>query len=416
MFTALKPATILLLSLALASLLGCSDAPQEKSEEERAQEKLNRIQALPYVGGTSRSENEPAGVVLVDEERACPGYRLYTIPMLGRAELIDLHGNVVHTWQHGPNDRWARAEMLRDGALLVVGMEGYGWQQGEKEPGIPDDVRYLLKLDWDGKVVWQKRMLAHHDVEVTPDGHILALTFARVKEPMVHKQFDTRDERLVLLDGAGNEVESISLLESVISSLDVFPLAPIEPNQLGVRPWVDIFHANSVEWMHREHLFDKHAIYGPNNVLVCFRHQNRVAIFDWQRWKVVWAWGERMLSGPHDAQVLENGNVLLFDNGAVRDWSRAMEVNPLTNEVVWTYMGDPPQTFYTESKGSVQRLPNGNTLMAESDNGRAIEVTPRGQVVWEFRCPYPVATHDRAAIVRMVLHPKETVEPLLAGE
>ena len=38
--------------------------------------------------------------------------------------------------------------------------------------------------------------------------------------------------------------------------------------------------------------------------------------------------------------------------------------------------------------GTTKRLPNGNTLITESNNGRAFEVTPAGEIVWEFFNPY----------------------------
>ncbi len=40
--------------------------------------------------------------------------------------------------------------------------------------------------------------------------------------------------------------------------------------------------------------------------------------------------------------------------------------------------------------GRVQPLPNGNTLVVETDAGRALELTEDGEVVWEFRSPYRV--------------------------
>jgi hypothetical protein len=38
--------------------------------------------------------------------------------------------------------------------------------------------------------------------------------------------------------------------------------------------------------------------------------------------------------------------------------------------------------------GTVQRLPNGNTVVTESEAGRAFEVTPAGEVVWRFDSPH----------------------------
>jgi len=50
-------------------------------------------------------------------------------------------------------------------------------------------------------------------------------------------------------------------------------------------------------------------------------------------------------------------------------------------------MDDPPFTLYTLMGGSVERLPNGNTLICETSKGHFLEVTPDGKVVWEYINP-----------------------------
>ena len=79
-------------------------------------------------------------------------------------------------------------------------------------------------------------------------------------------------------------------------------------------------------------------------------------------------------------------------------------------------MADPPSSFYTLSKGSAQRLPNGNTLAVESDRGRAIEVTPAGDIVWQFVCPHYVSPGNRAAIVHMERFPVAFVDDLMTRQ
>ena len=222
----------------------------------------------------------------------------------------------------------------------------------------------------------------------------------------------TRDECLTVLDQDGTVLESRSVLDAIKRSPGAFPLFPVEPSKQGVQPWIDLLHANSIEWMHHSHLFSTHARYAQDNVLVCFRHQNRIAIFNWAENKIIWSWGENQISGPHDAQVLENGNILLFDNGLGKGRSRAIELDPLTGTIVWQYQSQPPTSFYTPSKGSSQRLPNGNTLLAESDRGQAIEVTPEGEIVWKFVCPHRLDDGRRAAIVRMIWHSRAFIETL----
>jgi hypothetical protein len=253
----------------------------------------------------------------------------------------------------------------------------------------------------------------HHDIEVTPDGRLALLTAEMKRVPDIHPTLDTRDDYITLLRQNGELIESKSLLDAVSCVPQVFPLVRVKPTNLGGTPSVKLFHANSVEWMHHKHLVGRHPIYDLDNVLVCFRNQNRIAVINWTRNAVVWAWGQGEIHGPHDAQCLDNGNILLFDNGLGRGYSRAIELDPVTKTIVWQYKATPPSAFYTASKGSVQRLPNGNTLLAESDAGRAIEITPAGEVVWEFICPHKVKRGKRAAIVRMKRLPHSFVEAVL---
>jgi hypothetical protein len=95
--------------------------------------------------------------------------------------------------------------------------------------------------------------------------------------------------------------------------------------------------------------------------------------------------------------------VLVFDNGLHRkpfkkgdpqeissfEVSRAVEVNPATDEIVWEYI-DPLHLIYTNFCGSAQRLPNGNTLICESRTGTIYEMTLDKEVVWKYVSPIVV--------------------------
>jgi hypothetical protein len=96
------------------------------------------------------------------------------------------------------------------------------------------------------------------------------------------------------------------------------------------------------------------------------------------------------------------GNVLVFDNqgGAgyppaavgIYAGSRILEIDPVTEEIVWQYTAEdsglPPWTFFSSFVSNAQRLPNGNTLITEGMQGRLFQVTPSGEVVWEYHSPF----------------------------
>jgi hypothetical protein len=133
------------------------------------------------------------------------------------------------------------------------------------------------------------------------------------------------------------------------------------------------------------------------NILLSFRNLSTIVRIDRQTGEIDWRLGAPPLSGQHGPTPLSNGNYLILDNGPFRvdqgevpfPFSRVIEVDPATNEIVWQYQ-DPaaPQSFYTGGRGNAQRLPNGNTLINEADSGRFFEVTAGGEVVWEYVNPY----------------------------
>ncbi len=393
-------------------IAGCEQpaAPHSTSKPTTSQAAGDKgdLRALPYAGFSEKEDEAGDGVVFSDPARVAPGYTLLSLHWLSRAELIDAKGKVLHAWQSPTKGRWDNVDLQPNGEILVTGAD-------TERADLTDLRYYLLRMDWSGKVIWKKGYNAHHDVECTPSGRFLTLTFERRVVPEVHPSVELRDDHLTLLDVGGTVLESISIYDALRKKPEIYPIEPSKPNTYAGKAWVNLLHSNSIEWIKSEELAKRDSIYGLNNVLVCFRHQDRVAIIDWSKREPVWAWGREELDGPHDAQVLANGNILIFDNGLKRRWSRAIEVDPLKRTIVWQYKAPKPELFYTPTKGSCQRLANGNTLIANADDGQAIEVTREGEIVWDYRVPQRNEKNQRAALVRVKRYPAEMVEPLLNG-
>lgn len=392
--------------LAVFTLTACGERSPDtgkggETAAESEQQSLDRLRALPYLdfNPDAANQEERDGVVALDSARAWPGYSLYTVRPFCRADLVDLRGRVVNSWKSEPCGRWAQAELLPDGTLLVVGREG---KLG----------RVLIRFAWSGEVLWSRRLAVHHDAEQTPSGQLLAIVMANREVDFDGARRRIRDDQLTMLDGDGQALESRSLFDLFGAGPAPNPLAWVRVRERGA---TDLFHANSVEWMSREELFGTAPVYSPDHVLVSVRHQDLVAIVDWKRSRLVWSWGKSELAGPHDATLLDNGNVLIFDNGLGRTFSRIVEVDPRTDRIVWQYQADPPESFFTAALGGAQRLPNGNTLIANSHAGEAFEVTPEGEVVWRYLNPHKNPRGQRAAIVRMKRYEEALVEPLIAA-
>jgi hypothetical protein len=135
------------------------------------------------------------------------------------------------------------------------------------------------------------------------------------------------------------------------------------------------------------------------NYVVSWRNLNQIMAIDARSGDVLWRLGgtkgeytfvDDPLNGfsrQHAVKILPNGNVLLFDNGSDH-WppqSRAVEyrLDPVakTATMVWESRHDP--SLYAAYVGWVERLDNGNTWIAYSIFGRAVEVNAAGKVVWE---------------------------------
>ena len=112
--------------------------------------------------------------------------------------------------------------------------------------------------------------------------------------------------------------------------------------------------------------------------------------------EVVWAkkgsWRKQ-----HEPVLLPSGTMLLFDNQKGGTDSNVLEFDPVSMKEVWSYRGGKDGAFYSAECGVASRLPNGNTLVVESLNGRAFEVNPAKKIVWEYYNPYRAG--DKAQLI-----------------
>ena len=388
-------------ALLFALTLGCEAAEAPTAASDAATdaatdaaidaERLAELRALGYIDFTDTVVDVGEKAVTVyDPERSWPGYNLVTLSGGGLAQLVDAHGAVVHQWKDPEADRgWSNPELLAGGDLLV--------------PTRKD----LARFTWDGRVRWRVRGHYHHDVERTPRNTVVALA---ARPLALRSGTKIRDNILVELKPNGRPRKRLSLYQVLAQSPLLFSFQ--DSVFVNVDDVVDLLHANSIEFMRSDELAARHRLYALDNVVVSMRHQDSVVVVDWKTNELVWAWGQGVVSGPHDATVLPSGNFLIFDNGLERGWSRVIELDPLSREIVWEYRAPDPADFYTRRRGSNQRLPNGNTLIGNSDSGKAFEVTPGGDVVWRYRVTHTDAEGHRATFVRIYRYSPETIDRL----
>ncbi len=346
-------------------------------EQRRAAEKLA---ALGYAGGVRSAAESPSGVTVHDSERAFQGLNFYTSGHAPEALLVDMDGVVRHRWKHAytldwpdlevpekaaGRSKWRRAHLYPNGDILAI------------HEGIA-----MIKLDRDSNLLWEYPGYAHHDMHVMEDGTIWTLTRLPLMIPRIDPDLPSLDDYIVKLDPRGKELEKLSLLESLENGGCHELLERVKHR--------DMFHTNSIEILDGR-LAAEIPELAAGNVLISIRHLNAVAVVDMAQEKVVW-WMDGEFAWQHDAQILPNRHLLLFDNRGLnrgeRKASRILELDPTTREILWQYRGTKKLPFYSHTSGSAYRLPNGNTLINESDGGRSFEVTAAGEIVWELFNPF----------------------------
>lgn len=359
------------------------------------------------------------------EGEPCAGYTLIGSPENDAgadytASLIDMDGNEVHRW----SITGFPPKMLPGGSL--VGCRGVF-------PTSYDCVE-MVQVSWEGDVEWsfddwadlgdgQSASRHHHDFQregnpvgyyapgraFVEDGKTLVLAHHRVTVPEI-REGELDDDVIYEVDGEGvrtgfewhgvDHVEEFGFDEAAIDDIRTRTATRLE--------WL---HGNAISRLGPNRWYDAGRVeFHPDNIIYSSRRANVILIIASSTGEVVWRVGpdfagrpeERLgqFMGQHMPHMIPEGlpgagNILVFDNGTNpgygnssgnRNWSRVVEFDPTTFELVWQYgSASGPDNFNSGILSGAQRLPNGNTLITIGVEGRLIEVTPGSEIVWQYQ-------------------------------
>lgn len=236
-------------------------------------------------------------------------------------------------------------------------------------------------ISWDGRILWKEEIYMHHHIELYGDNQLIYLW---------------REKSCTGEDWEGYE----NLLSDKVVIWDRVLREPVwewvfchhyTPDPI----FSDWAHANSVE-----------IIPGEQAMLISARKQDALFKVDMDTGEVIWKLGrdgdfkmaeESVFLYQHAAEILPNGNILLFDNGRenIRKYSRAVELSysvtggRMTADLAWSYTPQPE--FFAFMWGDADRLPNGNTLAtfgvrSRTQKSRLVEASEDnpGQMVWHL--------------------------------
>lgn len=385
------------LSLPALSALA-TDPPTDPERDPEQQRAWEQLEALGYlaIGDDAASPAEEPPVRIHRAGEAYEGPTYFTSGHAPKAFLIGMDGRVLHEWEYvlptvvEPTRRfWRRMYLYPNGdALAVFEARGGG----------------IAKIDARSNEIWAVTNNAHHDLHVMGDGTIFVLTRTIEIDPTINPTLPIHHDKVTKLSPDGDVLEEWSILEALRGT-------PWE-SEILYRNRGDILHTNTLEVLAGRHS-GGHPAFRQGRFLLSFRGTNALAVMDPFIGKIAW-YEKGPWSAQHQPSLLDNGNILLLNNNsrvdppdtpkghlqaAVTDRdgaskagpSEILEYDPVARKVVWRYAGAPgDKEFYTRAAGSVELLPNGNYLASLSFQGRAVEISRKGRIVWEYRAPFEI--------------------------
>ena len=396
----------------------------------------------------------PTGTTVYNPEKAFNGYTIFIARETGPT-LVNMNGDVVHMWK---GLQGFPAKLLPGGYVmghLGVRSPKFSYMDQADLVQVDWDGNVVWKFDEYEYIedpgmeegMWMARQ--HHDYQregsatgyyapdqlpLTDKGNTLILGHKNVTNP------DISDK--VLVDDVIYEVswDGEIVWEWVCSEhFDEMDFTEDAKNAMARNPNMVVGKGEVGDWMHINTMStlgsnkwydDGDERFHPDNIIIDGRQTNILAIIDKKTGKLVWQVGPDYdktpelrnlgwMIGPHHTHMIPAGlpgagNILVYDNGgfagygasnpgaptghnnALRDYSRVIEFNPVTLEIVWQYTyeeaGFLPKMgqsgFYSGLISCAQRLENGNTLITEGAFGRLFEVTAEHEIVWEYVSPY----------------------------
>ncbi len=396
----------------------------------------------------------PTGVTIYDPSKAFSGYTIFQAAELG-ALLIDMNGREVQLWRGlagFPNKLLPGGQLFGSTAqrdpryglqdqidLVQVDWEGrvlWRFSQLERVSDPGEAPRWIARQHHDYQRAGNPvGYFAPGQAPLTDRGNTLVLVHENVRAPDI-SEHELLDDKIVEVSWDGKivwEWRAHEHFEELGFDGAAREVLRRDPNlrELATGAIGDWLHINALAVLGPNRHYDAgDQRFHPDNLIWSSREANIIAIVDKRTGKIVWRLGPDYRSGPalerlgwivgqHHPHLIPAGlpgagNLLVFDNGGWagygpphasapggrpsvrRDYSRVLELDPITLEVVWQYT--PAEAgfvvpldasrFYSPFISSAQRLPNGNTLITEGSDGRLFEVTPQHETVWEYISPY----------------------------
>lgn len=300
------------------------------------------------------------------------------------ARLYDATGALIHHWPvdffdlpfEGKSHRYHAlihgAHLYPDGSF-IANLDGRG----------------VVKVSRCGDIIWRNQGRAHHSIDVDEAGRIWAPVLTDPTLAQSVAAVPVRFDAIAAFDpDTGETLVHIDLLQMIV---DAGYEGLVTPNRMDLD---DVLHVNDVEILDSA-MADDFPLFDAGDIMVNPRNPNQIWILDGQTHKLKW-WMTTPAKGAHDPDFQPGGVITILDNRpngqseAATGWlglmggSRILEIDPVTRASRTLFSSNASTGFYTPFRGKHQMLESGNILIAETDAGRAFEVTAAGDLTWQY--------------------------------
>ena len=147
---------------------------------------------------TQKSDSRPSRGLVRALPEAFQGYTIVSPLRSTNTFLVDMRGEVVHTWKGGYTPTFG-IYLLDNGNLLRAGHDPDNFYYREGGQG-----GIVQEISWDGAVVWEykysdRHHVQHHDIEPLPNGNVLLLAWE--KKTGHQTVLAGRDPKMITNDG-----------------------------------------------------------------------------------------------------------------------------------------------------------------------------------------------------------------------
>lgn len=376
---------------------------------------------------------------------ASDGYVLFSPERNNDVYLVDACGEMVNKWTFGELPALV-CYLLEDGSLVRAGKDT------------------IQRKDWNNNLTWSYALDAnlgvnqHHDIEVLPNGNVLALLFDFYTNAEMYAQ----GKDTVLVSGEHKldriiELQPVGLDSAVVvwdwKYMDHFiqDIDNTRPNFGVIADHPELLDINFPTNFGVDHTHGNAIDYNADldHIIISARSLNEVMIIDHSTTTAeaaghtggnsgrggdfLWRWGnpivyqqgtaaDQKLFLQHDPKWIPNGyadagSISIFSNAGVQTSPPSSEVvivEPTFENGAYTMQNgtflpvDFVRTWSGEILGDTMRegkkcgvnvMPNGNFVVCETSKGQVSEISPTGEVLWVYKNPAGLTIYNQGDII-----------------